>query len=423
MKGRRRVVLHEPLGSGGICHYTFQLAEGLASAGADVAVLTTRNYELAERRRHFELLDHLSESRFMALLRRLLRRTRPNPEAGAPRVADAASAIERGGSGRGWLESLRYAVIWCEVAAGMLIRRTDVVHVQWLTRVAMDMRFLRILRWCLRFKLVYTAHNILPHGGATTDDRELLARVYRGVDLVIVHGEENREQLAREFGIREERIRVLPHGAFDLFMESGRPTKCDARHALGIPEDRIVLLFFGGIRRYKGFEYLVDAFRHLRAEEPRLHLLVAGEIATSSHDEHAYYSRYLDRLRGLPGLTFRDGYVPMEEVSTIFAASDLVVLPYVKTYQSGVVPLAYAAGRPVVVTDTGALAESVDPGKTGLVVPTKDADALADAIRTLVRDPDSLARMGEAACRFAEERLSWSAIARRTLDAYGGPGA
>ena len=81
-------------------------------------------------------------------------------------------------------------------------------------------------------------------------------------------------------------------------------------------------------------------------------------------------------------------------MGSYLSAADVVVLPYTKTYQSGVLLAAYAAGRPVVVTDTGGLSEVVEHGKTGLVVPPRDPESLADAISRLLEDPSAAAGDG-----------------------------
>jgi len=72
--------------------------------------------------------------------------------------------------------------------------------------------------------------------------------------------------------------------------------------------------------------------------------------------------------------------VPDESVGEYFAASDLVVLPYVSATQSGITQVAYAFGLPVVSTDVGGLPEVVRDGETGYIVPSRDETALAGAV-------------------------------------------
>jgi glycosyltransferase involved in cell wall biosynthesis len=79
---------------------------------------------------------------------------------------------------------------------------------------------------------------------------------------------------------------------------------------------------------------------------------------------------------------------------------------------------ALAAGRPVVVTKTGAMPEVVEEGKTGFVVPPGDAAALAGAISRLLEKPEMAARMGREASEHARRDFSWDSIAGRTIDLY-----
>jgi glycosyltransferase involved in cell wall biosynthesis len=123
-----------------------------------------------------------------------------------------------------------------------------------------------------------------------------------------------------------------------------------------------------------------------------------------------------DRAVSAPPLAGRvqldDRYLPVEDVARDLAAATVVVLPYRSGTQSGVVPLAYAHGRPVVTTRVGGLEEAVREGETGLLVPPDDAAALADALERV-----------RAGCRFSSaaidemrDRAGWAAFVREVVD-------
>ena len=105
-------------------------------------------------------------------------------------------------------------------------------------------------------------------------------------------------------------------------------------------------------------------------------LVVVGEF----YEDSGPYRSLAARLELGEAVRFEDRYVGNEEVESYFVASDLVILPYVSATQSGIVQIAIAFDRPVVVTDVGGLPEAVVPEKTGFVVPPRDPDALARAI-------------------------------------------
>ncbi len=79
---------------------------------------------------------------------------------------------------------------------------------------------------------------------------------------------------------------------------------------------------------------------------------------------------------------------------------------------------AYAAGRPVVVTDTGGLSEVVEEGRTGFVVPPRQPEPLATAIGRLLADPPAAEAMGRRAMELSRTNYSWDRIAGATIGLY-----
>jgi glycosyltransferase involved in cell wall biosynthesis len=222
------------------------------------------------------------------------------------------------------------------------------------------------------------------------------------------------------FQIEGDRISVIPHGSYDFLSTEKSTNERTVREELGIPKGKRVILFFGLIRRYKGLEYLVEAFEQVRARMDNVMLLVVGKIFSGNSEEFQYYSDLIDQLRGHDDIRCVPEYVPLEKVDSYFSAADLVALPYTKSYTSGILLAAYAAGKPVVVTDTGGLSEVVEEGKSGAVVPPRDATALANAIIDIFQTPGKLTAMGQHAKYLGETTYSWKGIAIKTLSLYQG---
>ena len=299
----------------------------------------------------------------------------------------------------------------------MLLRRPDVFHVQWLAAPAAEFSLLRVPE-VGGIPLVHTAHNLLPHGSRSDETRTFFGRLYRHVDRVIVHTEQNRRELVETFGVDPAATAVIPHGSFEV---SSLPavTKEAAHRELGIAAGGRVILFFGLIRRYKGLEFLVEAFREVRPRLEGVTLVIAGQVSTEDPEGGAFYERLLGELQGQSDVKIFPEFVPFSRLPLFFAAADVVALPYVETYQSGVLLWAYGAGRPVVTTDAGGLGESVDEGKSGYVVPARDVHALAAALVKVLEPPQNASRMGAYAQELARTRYSWARIALRTLEEYG----
>jgi glycosyltransferase involved in cell wall biosynthesis len=219
---------------------------------------------------------------------------------------------------------------------------------------------------------------------------------------LIVHGRQQAELLRAAYGTPDARINVVPLGVPAAFRSM-------ASEHVGRPEPRTVL-FFGRLRAYKGLEVLLQAVPEVAARIPDLRVVVAGEgsypIVQQAAAEHP--ERY----------TVINRFIPAAEVASLFQRAGVVVLPYVEATQSGVVPLAYLFGRPVVATRVGSIPEVVDDGSTGYLVPPGDPGALASAMIRLLEDDERREAMGRAAAAKAERDLSWGAIAARTTAVY-----
>src|SRR5262249_40711886 len=98
--------------------------------------------------------------------------------------------------------------------------------------------------------------------------------------------------------------------------------------------------------------------------------------------------------------------------------ASVVVLPYVDATQSGVIPLAYTAAKPVVATEVGSLPEMVEDGLTGYLVPPRDEAALAEKVVRLLKDRKLRGRLGANGKRKIEAECSPDLVARQTLQVY-----
>jgi len=415
-----KITLYDPSGFGGICQYTFELAEHLAGLGATVTLLAPEPYELSHLLRKFELKLVFNRSRLRAFVERILPGRTPAGEASehaAPRASESARDSEsfRAGVSRR-LRALRIRWILGRIAVAAIFSRPDIFHVQWLAARHDELRLLRILKW-FGIQIVYTAHDLLPHGPHSPADREFYGRLYRFADLVIVHTERNREELLESFGVERAATAVVPCGSFSLSSVE-ELSRDEARRELGISSERKVILFFGLIKRYKGLEYLVEAFDLLRSRIEGATLLIAGRVATEDPESGPFYEGLLRSLEGRSDVRLFPEFIPFARIGMFFTAADVVALPYVKTYQSGIIFAAYAAGKPVVVTDTGGLGETVEEGRSGFVVSPRDSTGLAEGLSRILASPETAEAMGRYAKHLSDTTYSWNGIARKTIGIY-----
>jgi D-inositol-3-phosphate glycosyltransferase len=421
MRENLRIVLYEPSGRGGICHYTYQLAESLAGEGAQITVFTSENYELRHVQRKFRVYFHARSSRLKKVFekaRRFLRRKKAAaPDCVVPPHSHPARPVRQGSRSGEVLAQLRRWYTRLVAVVAFLRHRPALIHFQWVTRPAEDYYFIKLLR-LFGFPIVYTVHNVLPHNNKSTDMHTVFQKIYHAADHLIVHAERNKQDLINDFSLRAEKISVIPHGSYDFFARQNALSQNDARAALQISQAKKVILFFGAIRRNKGLEYLLDAFQHVKANVTEVLLLVAGKGGGKNGERSVYYTDLVERLTHCDGVKFVEQYIPVEQVNCYVAAADVVVLPYVTVSQSGVLLLAYAAGKPVVVTDVGGLGEVVEHGSSGFIVPPTDVHALAQAITTILCDGTLRKAMGQRAQALAATVYSWKQVASRTCALY-----
>jgi glycosyltransferase involved in cell wall biosynthesis len=224
-------------------------------------------------------------------------------------------------------------------------------------------------------KVIAVCHNVLPHEHRRFD-KPLMQALLRNVDAVVVH---SKEEAALAASLTSAPIEIaalplhLPH------VDGASSVSGVAASALGR------LLFFGMVRRYKGLDLLIRALAETKLD---VGLTVAGEI-WEGRDE--LVSLIAD-LRLEDRVTLSDGYVPAEDVATVFGAADALVLPYRSGTASQNALIALQFGVPVIATRAGAIADAVIDGVNGILCAPSDVADLTRAIDTLY-EPGMLERL------------------------------
>ena len=227
-----------------------------------------------------------------------------------------------------------------------------------------------IRRLSPRPKLIFICHNVRPHEQGRLS-KLLLPRILKTVlgqgDGYIVHSQADQEILLGY--LPEAKISVSPHPTYAALGEQNQ-----VKLPITLPSDRPLLLFCGLVRPYKGLDILLEAVALLKRP---FHLLVAGEFWQGGLAE---YQKQITRLELAKNVTVVDEYLPNELLAAYIKRANVVVLPYRSATQSGIIQIAFGLNTPVITTNVGGLAEAVEDGRTGLVVPPENPLALAEAI-------------------------------------------
>ena len=284
----------------------------------------------------------------------------------------------------------------------------DVCHVVYLNYFT-DWWSLRHLR--RRIPLVCTVHDVVPHQARAPRslERAMLARQYREAGTIVVHHGTVRDRLLAEFDVEPSRVELVPHWVI--------PSVTEKRRRPGSPA---TVLFFGTLRRNKGVDVLLDAIGETR-DMPDVRFVIAG-AGVPEIEEAVRVAATRD-----PRLHAEIGYASPARKYDLYEAADLVVLPYTAfASQSGVLHDAYSHHVPVVVSDVGALGDTVRADGTGWVVPGGDAVALAGAIAPALGNPGALQHRSAMAAAVAEARhprvigAALREVYRRAIEGHAG---
>lgn len=250
-------------------------------------------------------------------------------------------------------------------------------------------------------RVVWTAHNLVNHEHRYKNlDRWVTNQVAAYADEIQVWDPRTRKELSNYASIQTDKTRIIPHGNYCNRYD--RVDRYEAREHLGIQSDERVYLYFGVIRPYKGVPELLREFDKRAGT-----LIVAGQ---SKYEE--LEAEIQSIAEGRPDIRLEMNYIPDQEVPEYFAASDAVILPYRRIFNSGTVHLAMSLGRAVVAPEKGSIPSVLPDGN---IVYNTLAEGL-DIISRLSRE--ELEEIGRRNLFISQEKYNWEHIAKRTREMY-----
>lgn len=276
----------------------------------------------------------------------------------------------------------------------------DVIHLQ-LGHFSFNLLALPLLS---KYPLVLTVHDALIHPGDADSAKApqwVLDRACHLARQRIVHVPQVKDLLVQRLGIPGNTVHVIPHVIVgDVDVTIGEDVR----------EEWPLILFFGRIWEYKGLEYLIRAEPLITSKVPQAKIVIAGK----GED----FDRYRRMMVHPDKFIVHNEYVSDEKRAALFSQASVVVLPYVEASQSGVIPIAYSFGKPVIATTVGGLPEMVEHGRTGYLVKPRDSNALAEAIVLLLQDKERRRLFGVNGMRKINVECSPEVVGRKTRIVY-----
>jgi D-inositol-3-phosphate glycosyltransferase len=300
--------------------------------------------------------------------------------------------------------------------------KTKVFHVLWNNKFEfLDRTLLTLYYKLLGKKIILTAHNVNIGKRDQRDswsNRLSLRTQYRLSNHIFVHTEKMKDEIVSDFAVPESKLSVIPFGINKTVPNTSLSAEA-AKRQLNIDSGDKALLFFGNIAPYKGLEYLVAAFAELVKKDKSYRLIIVGK-PKGPPDYWKQIEQSILRSGIGPRTIQKIEYVPDEQTELFFKAADVLILPYTRIFQSGVLVLSYNFGLPVIASNVGSLKEEIVEGKTGFVFKPADSSDLARVIVEYFESElfTELERRRPEIAEYATDKYSWSKVVSITLDVY-----
>jgi glycosyltransferase involved in cell wall biosynthesis len=264
----------------------------------------------------------------------------------------------------------------------------------------------------LRKPVTVTLHSVPPSPSPSM--RDAVRLIASRSDEVIVMAHTAARLLVSDYGITKVPV-VIPHG-----MPAIEPT---GRHRLKTKlgmEGRAIISTFGLVDPRKGLEYVIGAMPAIVERRPdALYLIVGQTHPELLKQQGEAYRNTLERAAEELGMrdhiAFVNEYLTQRDIVGYLLASDVYVTPYLDPNQitSGTLAYALGAGKAIVSTPYLHAIEALADDR-GIIVPFRDAGAIADAVRRILEDPELKQRLERRAYDYGRE-TAWPAVGRRVL--------
>ncbi|MGD0244022.1 MAG: glycosyltransferase [Streptosporangiaceae bacterium] len=265
----------------------------------------------------------------------------------------------------------------------------------------------------VRVPCVVVLHTVLTD--PTPHQRQVLESVMARAGAVVTMTVTARERLARGYAADMAKVCIIAHGAPALETTMAQPA---------FRTGQFTILTWGLLGPGKGIEWGIEAMAMLRDLVPMPRYLVAGQTHPKVllHEGEVYRERLREQVRQADlgsCVAFEGHYRNTSSLAALVRSADVVLLPYDSTEQvtSGVLIEAVAAGKPVVATQFPHAREVLAEG-AGLLVPHRDPDAIAAALRSMILRGDVMRRITAAAAATAPQLL-WPVIADQYRELAG----
>ena len=376
----RKVAIIDTLGAhGGAFHfYTFGQSTGLINNGVDVSLYT--NNETANPK--------IKGLNFFSFYKDIFK--------------SKSTVI----SGLRWIIGTVFSVFHARFS-GISIFHFHIFYTNIL--VLFNLLFVKILFG----KVVLTVHDVSSFSNSSNSP--IIGKlIYKLTDRIITHNEFSKSEILNVNSNLSSCISIVPHGNYTSFINI-QFDKEKSKEQLGIPNNRRILLFFGMIKKVKGLEILLFSLKDVIKRNPDILLVIAGK---PWEDDFSTYQKIIDENNLSEYILLHTKFIPQQDVGYYYCASDLIVLPYKRNYQSGVLMMALSYKRPALVSNLPSLKEIISDNETGFLFKTENVSDLTSKLNIILSDEGLMERVRLKGAELINTKYDWGEIGRQTRQAY-----
>ncbi|HFQ5292026.1 TPA: glycosyltransferase family 4 protein [Vibrio vulnificus] len=285
----------------------------------------------------------------------------------------------------------------------------DIIHVQWGKLFSVERFFYKLVKKIFRTNLLFTVHNIYPHG-CNERKKKTYRKFVQSFDHLFVHEETTKEQLTDWFDFSSKNITCITHGVIPF--KNDKSNFDDFSLECFFKSDEFITFSFLGYgEEYKGIIELLNAWKNNTFNNSRL--LIAGKLCESA--------RQWLKCNQLPDNTFIvDGRISDNDLYHISAKTSVVLLPYKAISQSGLLLSTIPQRVPVIVTSLPGLLQPFKVGPIGWVIDECTEINIFNILEELSGSPSDISsiRNNNALWIDVQRQFSWEQTAKKTESTY-----
>jgi D-inositol-3-phosphate glycosyltransferase len=375
---KNQVCIVSPLGYTGLAYYDHSLCQSLSKIGIDITLVTSKQWIIRNQD-----ISYRVEKLFI-------------------NTYGNRSRLKKG---------LNYLLSLLKIYFFVIKNKCKIVHFQILEFPIIDIVIFLFLR-IYRVKIVYTPHDI--YSFKMKSNNNLVKVMYKFCNCIIVHNKANKDLLINEAFIPDNKIRVVAHGNYNHFLSS-ELHRDDAREKIGLPMNKKLILFFGNIRPGKGLETLISAIKLINIKEKIL-LIIAGKVARN-------YDLSIIKTEIITGILknkviLRDYFIEDDLIEYYYKSANVVVVPYERIYESGVLRYAFSCGMPTIVSNLKEFSEFAVNGENCLIFKAGDPIDLSDRLMEVLQNEDIAKKIAYNAKKLSDNEWDWRNFASKTKSIY-----